>query len=69
MKALKERNNPVNKLRTKLGALSEKTPFQRGKDDAAQGKKAPSFPTTDSSWAERLYNQGYQSHHRTIAGE
>lgn len=48
-----------------LGDLPKKTPFQQGKEDAAKGKTAPSYPTPDSSWADKLYFRGFQSHKLT----
>jgi hypothetical protein len=52
----------MGKLRDMLGVLPSKTPFQKGKEDASLGKPAPSFPTADSPWSDRLYNRGYLSH-------
>lgn len=48
-------------LRQMLGPVPEKTPFERGVNAAKKGIRAPSFPTPDSSWSERLYARGYSS--------
>jgi hypothetical protein len=48
-------------LREMLGPVPDKTPFARGVDAAKKGCRAPSLPTPDSSWAERLYARGYSS--------
>lgn len=37
------------------------SPYDRGKSDGLAGKAGPAFPTPDSSWADRLYNRGWEA--------
>lgn len=36
-----------------------KTPYQRGFEDAQNGKRCPPAPRGDASWADKLYNRGW----------
>jgi len=40
---------------------SDATPYERGYADGYALKKGPRFPTSDSSWADRLYARGWSS--------
>lgn len=40
---------------------SPETPYVRGEADGRAGKPAPAFPTPNSSWADRLYNRGWEA--------
>lgn len=35
------------------------TPYERGYDAGLAGKPAPPFPTSQASWAQRLYHRGW----------
>ncbi len=55
--------------------MIDQSPWERGYADGVAGKPGPSFPTADSSWAERLYHRGWQAGvraadpHRALAAE
>jgi hypothetical protein len=36
------------------------TLYERGARDGEDGRRAPPLPTATSSWADRLYHQGWQ---------
>jgi hypothetical protein len=40
--------------------MSGDTPFERGEKAGMRGDAPPAFPTPDSSWAERLFNRGWE---------
>jgi hypothetical protein len=37
------------------------TLYERGARDGEDGRGTPPFPTATSSWADRLYHQGWQT--------
>lgn len=40
--------------------MSGDTPFEKGEKAGMRGDAAPSFPTPDSSWSDRLYHRGWE---------
>jgi len=40
-------------------AQAQFTPYQRGYASGIAGQPGPAFPTSQSSWAERLFNRGW----------
>lgn len=49
----------MSKLAEMLGPAPDQSPYERGREDGRQGKPAPSFPTPDSTWSDRLYARGW----------
>jgi hypothetical protein len=44
-----------------LAWADPRSPYARGEADGLAGKPGPAFPTPDSSWADRLYNRGWEA--------